>query len=229
MYATSWVSPGRSFLTITTAFVMKGFDNSTCSIFSNDDGAKIYKTGDLVRYSKNGNIEYIGRTDFQVKVRGFRIELEEIEQVLLSNPFITKAVVIVRNDLPGDTQLVAYIVFEGMDYSETELRTQLKQQLPEYMVPGYFVRLADFPITVNGKLNRLALTLPKTSINAKGTVKEPKGDLERKIAEIWKDILEIENVGVADNFFDIGGHSLLMTKVHKKLKQHLQSELSIIF
>ena len=197
--------------------------------FSDDPESRLYKTGDLVRYLPDGNIDYLGRNDFQVKIRGFRIELGEIEQQLISMESIDQAVVLARNDLPGGTQLVAYVIAEPAHFNESETRMELKQNLPDYMVPAYMVKLDQFPLSVNGKLNRLAL--PKPDISKLGSEKgaqEPKGDLETKIAEIWQELLDLDRVGLDDNFFEVGGHSILMAQVQKKIKEELSGSPSII-
>ncbi|MCP4397917.1 MAG: amino acid adenylation domain-containing protein [bacterium] len=191
--------------------------------FSNVEEAKLYRVGDRARYLPDGNIEFLGRTDFQVKIRGFRIELGEIESALTKHPTIRQAVALVREDLPGDKQLVAYLVpgvSQDVRSLSTELRTFLKKTLPEYMIPQAFVELEHLPLTANGKVNRLVLPAPSDSgIIRESEYVEPINDLERKLAGIWQDVLRIERIGRQENFFEFGGHSLkatvLMSRIHK--------------
>ena len=185
---------------------------------------RLYKTGDLVRYLSDGNIECLGRIDNQVKVRGFRIELGEIESILAQHSDVSEAVVIVREDVPGDQQLVAYIVSESQSTAtSSKLRSFLKAKLPNYMVPSAFVTLTKLPLTPNGKINRRALPKPDGSNNLeKDTYVAPRNELERQIATVWKQVLHLEKVGTHENFFDLGGHSLLLAQVQSKLGKQLQ-------
>jgi len=198
--------------------------------FSSQPGVLCYKTGDLARYLPNGEIEYLGRIDHQVKVRGFRIELGEIESILSQHPAVREVVVLAREEQPGDKQLVAYIV-PGQEQTPTtsELRNYLKEQLPEYMVPSVFILLKVMPLTPNGKVNRHALPAPdglRPSLAA--TYEAPRSEMERTLTTIWQEVLHLEKVGVNDNFFDLGGNSLLMVQVHNKLKESFNWNLSII-
>ena len=196
--------------------------------FSGRSGERLYKTGDLARYRNDGNIEYLGRADYQVKIRGFRIEMGEVESALEQNPLVEQSIVVAREDDPGDLRLVAYILPKDKKLAEddaqmgalvAELRRHLEERLPEYMVPSAFVILAALPLTPNGKVNRLALPKPAASLpRASREFIEPKTEMERKLAAIWREVLHHENVGVDDNFFDSGGHSLLLAKVHGKLR-----------
>lgn len=183
---------------------------------------RLYKTGDLCRWLADGNIEYIGRTDFQVKIRGFRIELSEIENALLAQDGVDEAVVLAREDQPGDKRLVAYLI--GAADSDT-LRHQLAQRLPEYMVPAAFVRLAVMPLTANGKLDRRALPAPDY-VDTEVVFVAPRNAVEEQLAAIWRDVLGIEQVGVDDNFFALGGHSLLITRVLVQVAELFQVQLS---
>ncbi|WP_353931426.1 non-ribosomal peptide synthase/polyketide synthase [Okeanomitos corallinicola TIOX110] len=180
-----------------------------------DNGqTKLYRTGDLVRYLKDGNIEYIERIDNQVKIRGFRIELGEIEALLNTHPQVQQAVVIAREDIPGDKRLVAYIVPQSeQEPNVSQLREFLKTQLPNYMIPAAVVILASLPLTANGKVNRRALPAPETSAGIEESFVAPRTPIEAKLAEIWSQVLKVELIGVNDNFFDLGGHSLLATQV----------------
>ncbi|OKH59480.1 non-ribosomal peptide synthetase [Scytonema sp. HK-05] len=186
-----------------------------------DAGSRLYKTGDLVRYKTDGNIEYIGRIDHQVKVRGFRIELAEIEAVLSQHPIVQQAVVIAK-EIAGDKRLVAYLIPQNEATPEIgELRSFLKQQLPEYMVPSYFVVLDKLPLTPNGKVDRKALPDPEhTRVEAEAYV-APRNEVERILSSVWQEVLNLEKVGVNDNFFELGGHSLLIIQVHSKLNNKL--------
>jgi amino acid adenylation domain-containing protein len=189
------------------------------------EGSKLYKTGDLARYLPDGNLEYLGRIDYQVKIRGFRIELGEIEKVLIEHSAVREVVV-----LALEKQLVAFLVpKEGKTPTTNELRNYLKVTLPDYMVPGLFVLLDAMPLLPNGKVNRSVLLVP-TDLRPiiEVSYKAPSSEIERAIAIIWQEVLKLEKVGINDNFFDLGGHSLLMFQVKLKLDTALNKELSII-
>jgi amino acid adenylation domain-containing protein len=190
---------------------------------------RLYQTGDLARYLSDGNIEYLGRIDHQVQIRGFRIELGEIEAVLSTYPQIQQAVVIAWEDIPGNQSLVAYIVTEKQQSVSTgELRHFLKQKLPEYMVPNIFVTLDALPLTPNGKVDKKSLPVPNNRAQLEEAYVMPKTEAERIIATVWQDLLQLEKVGIDDNFFTIGGNSLLSISVHGKLNKIFGQELSII-
>jgi hypothetical protein len=192
---------------------------------SQDPNARLYRTGDLARYQSDGNIEYLGRIDYQVKLRGFRIEIGEIEALLSQHPVVQQSVVIVREDIPGNQQLVAYLVphKDQAPPNASELRNFLKQQLPEYMAPSAFVTLDSLPLTPNGKVDRRALPSPEgLRADLAAAYVAPRTELEQMIATVWQDVLGVEKVGIHDNFFDIGGHSLLVVQVHRKLQEILQ-------
>lgn len=198
--------------------------------FSNKPGARLYKTGDLARYLPDGAIEFLGRIDHQVKVRGFRIELGEIEAVLNQHPGVQASVVVLRDDEPNNQRLVAYgVPHPEQDITVDEVRGFLKQKLPDYMVPSAFVLLEALPLTPNGKVDRRALpSLPegqRPELNV-GYVM-PRTEMEQAVADIWQDILDIEQVGVYDNFFDLGGHSLLATQLISRYRQAFQVELPL--
>src|SRR6266700_458254 len=188
--------------------------------FSQRPGARFYNTGDRARYRADGNIECLGRVDNQVKIRGFRIELGEIESVLRAHPAITDACVIVREDIPGDLRLVAYLRPVKEEASTvTDVHNFLKERLPGYMVPS-FVVLESFPLTPNGKLDRLAFPAPDvTQINQKCQDGLPQDPIEELLAAIWKDLLRVQRISAYDNFFDLGGHSLLATQVVSRLEK----------
>jgi amino acid adenylation domain-containing protein len=187
--------------------------------FSNELQARMYKTGDLGRWFPNGTVEYLGRNDFQVKIRGFRIELGEIEAKLAACAGIREAVVIAREDTPGDKRLVAYLVAdEGVTLQVSELRAQLSSQLPDSMMPSAFVQLAALPVTSNGKLDRKALPAPETNALRTQEHVAPEGDIEQSLADIWQDLLKVDRVGRHDNFFELGGHSLLVVSLIERLR-----------
>jgi hypothetical protein len=186
-----------------------------------EGGDTLYRTGDLVRYRPDGTLQFLERVDTQVKLRGYRIELGEIEAVLERHPLVRQAAVQVREDTPGDARLVAYVVGAGGETLEpAELRSHLQEYLPQYMVPGIFVSLAALPLTPNQKLNRKALPRPEAgTTNANELFAEPATELEQTIAGIWRELLGLERIGVYDNFFDLGGHSLLSMQFIAKLNR----------
>jgi amino acid adenylation domain-containing protein/thioester reductase-like protein len=192
-------------------------------------GTRLYKTGDLVRYRSDGNIEYLGRIDHQLKVRGFRIELGEIEAVLNQHPAVRENVVVVREDERGDKRLVAYVVHQPeQTLTITELRSFLKEKLPEYMVPSVFVQLEALPLTPNGKVDRYALpALEQTRPEQEAVYVAPRTPLEQQLAEIWAQVLGLEKVGIHDNFFDLGGHSLLITQLLAQVRDTFKVNLSL--
>jgi acyl-coenzyme A synthetase/AMP-(fatty) acid ligase/acyl carrier protein len=192
--------------------------------FSADPGARIYETGDLGRWRADGTIEYLGRNDHQVKVRGFRIELGEIEAQLLRHARVKDVVVVAREDVPGDKRLVAYVVPQEPAEpvaSAQRLRTDLKAVLPEHMVPSAFVMLERFPLTPNGKLDRLALPAPEPQAYVCARYETPQGEVEVILAEIWQAVLGVERVGRDDNFFELGGHSLTGLKLMVRIAETL--------
>ncbi|MEH2084992.1 MAG: amino acid adenylation domain-containing protein [Nostoc sp.] len=201
----------------------------TAEKFIVKDGNRFYKTGDRARYLADGNIEFLGRIDNQVKVRGFRIELGEIETVLVAHPQVKEAVVIARVDQPGSKRLVAYIV-PKQHLDTSELLCYLKQKLPEYMLPSAFVKLLDaLPLTSSGKTDRRALPAPTTreTRNISTDLIPPRTATEEVLAEIWSDVLGLEQVGIHDNFFALGGHSLSVMQVIARLRETFKVELPI--
>lgn len=198
--------------------------------FDSAGGTRLYKTGDLVRYRPDGNIEYLGRTDHQVKVRGFRIELGEVEALLREYEGIKDAIVVPKAESVNGQSLVAYVLWTGpLPLSVTKLRRFLSQQLPEYMVPTHFVSLDVFPLLPNGKVNRKALPDPAGLYPAQETTyAAPHTVLERKVAAVWQEALQLDKVGIYDNFFDLGGHSLLMIRLHSKLREMVNADLSLM-
>jgi thioesterase domain-containing protein len=194
--------------------------------FSPKPGARMYRTGDLARYLADGRIECLGRTDHQVKIRGFRIELGEIEAALKEQPEIEQAVVIAREDKPGDKRLVAYLVVSTSTVLATsELRTRLKQLLPDYMVPADYVMLDSIPLTPNGKIDRKAMPSPEPVRAAEddGYV-APRDKFEAYLCEAWAAVLGLQRVGIRDDFFELGGHSLLAVKLWQRVQQILPVE-----
>jgi amino acid adenylation domain-containing protein len=187
---------------------------------------RLYKTGDLARYLPDGNIEFLGRTDNQVKVRGYRIELGEIESVLKQHPAVEQSVVLVRKDNPGDQRLVAYVVSKQQSPpTVSELCSFMRKKLSEYMVPSVFIFLDTLPLTANGKVNRQALPVPDQSRpDLENAFVAPRTAVEEVLAKIWGDILKLERVGIYDNFFELGGHSLLATQVMSRINQALRVE-----
>ncbi|WP_338803023.1 non-ribosomal peptide synthase/polyketide synthase [Xenorhabdus griffiniae] len=196
--------------------------------FSSEPDARMYKTGDLGRWLPDGNIEYLGRNDFQVKLRGFRIELGEIEARLTQCDGVREAVVLAREDEPGQKRLVAYLLpQEGIELVPAELRQQLAQHLADYMLPSAFITLDAFPLTPNGKLDRQALPAPDLSAVVTRRYEAPVGETEIILAEIWQDLLGLEHVGRYDHFFELGGHSLLAIQLAARIRQQLARELPL--
>jgi len=194
--------------------------------FSRKPGARLYKTGDLARYLPDGNIEFLGRLDQQVKVRGYRIELGEIEAALAQHKSVRDAVVLAREDTPGDNRLVAYVVgSERGDVTGQQLRSYLANVLPEYMIPSALVILEEFPLTANGKIDRRALPMPSPSRDPSLTA--PRTAVEALLARIWSAILGIDEVGIYDNFFDLGGHSLTATRLVSQIRNVFEVELPL--
>jgi len=193
-------------------------------------GDRLYRTGDLARYLPDGNLEFMGRVDFQVKIRGFRIELEEIESIINQHVLVQQAAVIARGGKGDEKRLIAYLVPEpGASVSINQLRTYLRQFLPEYMVPASFVILDTLPLNTNGKVDRKALPdINGTRPDLEAAYVPPQTELERVIAAIWQEVLNIEKVGLNDNFFDLGGHSLLLFKVHTRLEEALSRSVSMV-
>lgn len=211
--------------------------------YSQEPGARLYRTGDLVRYLSDGAIEFLGRIDHQVKLRGFRIELGEIEAVLATHPAVREVVVLAREDTPGEKRLVAYVVTDGERPTESQapdgdaqaaalntqaLRLFLKERLPDYMVPAVFVVLDALPLTPNGKVNRKALPLPaQERRDLEQTYMPPRTSLEATLATMCSQLLNVQQVGIYDSFFDLGGHSLLATQFIFRIRDTLDVELPL--
>src|SRR5215208_2026766 len=194
------------------------------NLFSQEPGARLYRSGDLARYLPDGNIEYLGRVDQQVKIRGMRIELGEVESALSDHAAVNEAVVIAREDTFSEQRLVAYLVAEQA-LTSCELREYLRELLPEYMVPSFFVLLDALPLTPNGKLDRDALPAPQQYTDLTDAYVAPRTPVEEMLCGIWSEVLKTQRVGVYDNFFDLGGHSLLVTKVIARVRDLLRVEI----
>ncbi|HEX7865265.1 MAG TPA: amino acid adenylation domain-containing protein [Variovorax sp.] len=188
-----------------------------------EKGQRLYRTGDLVRWNNEGQLEYLGRIDHQVKVRGFRIELGEIEAGLQAQAEVREAVV-VANEGPAGTRLVAYVSGQGIDTAA--LKQKLGEALPDYMVPSVLVVLEALPLNANGKVDRKALPIP--AITSDKPYEAPQGPVAETIAAIWAEVLQMEKVGIHDNFFDLGGHSLLLVRVHRQLEDRLRTTVALV-
>jgi len=196
------------------------------SPFDAPSDARLYATGDLVRTRPDGNLEFLGRIDDQVKLRGFRIELGEVESVLAQHPAVREAAVVIRKEGADDKRLVAYVAPVPVDPPDVDdLRQYLRSRLPDYMVPAGFVLLPALPRSPNGKLDRRALPATDAQEEKKGP--EPRTALERTIAAAWRETLQVEHVGLDDNFFDLGGHSLLVVRLHEHLRGVTRQDLPI--
>ncbi|HET6850667.1 MAG TPA: amino acid adenylation domain-containing protein, partial [Pyrinomonadaceae bacterium] len=199
--------------------------------FAATSGDRIYRSGDLARYLSNGDIEFLGRGDHQVKIRGYRIEIGEVEATLREHPQILKAVVCARQDAGGQKQLVAYCVAQEGQAEQlkiAELRQYLHERLPDYMVPAFFVFLDDLPVTGTGKVDRLALPAPQPDdFELRRRYVAPRTPTEEAVAAIWASVLGVTQVGVEENFFEMGGHSLLTTQVISRIRQALAVEIPV--
>ncbi|WP_340018592.1 amino acid adenylation domain-containing protein [Paenibacillus sp. FSL H3-0457] len=189
-------------------------------------GERMYRTGDLAKWLPDGTIEYVGRTDDQVKIRGFRIELGEIEAQLQKVEGIRKTTVFARENVSGEKQLCAYYEAD-CELPAAELKSVLSQELPAYMIPTYLIQLERLPLTTNGKVDRRSLPAPEESLQPGEGHTPPRTPLEASLAEIWKSVLGLERIGVHDNFFDLGGHSLRATTLVSKVHQELNVELPL--
>ncbi len=196
--------------------------------FSGEAGARLYRTGDVVRWREDGTLEFVGRADAQVKVRGFRIELGEVEAALSKLPPVREAVVMAREDGPGGKRLVAYVVaHEGVQTDSAALRAALKETLPEYMVPSAIVVLPAMPLTPNGKVDRKALPAADLSGMAAREYVAPRTATEERLAGLWQELLGVKRVGAEDSFFDLGGHSLLATQAVSRIRHAFGVELPL--
>jgi amino acid adenylation domain-containing protein len=203
------------------------------SPFATSSAQRLYRTGDKARWNADGTLEFLGRLDHQVKLRGFRIELGEIESALLRQGQVRDALVLMREDEPDHKQLVAYVVLHpagellpGED-AASELRTQLREHLPEYMIPAAFVQLESMPLTSNGKIDRKALPAPESDAYGRGEYQPPQGVTEELLASVWSAVLHVERVGREDDFFELGGHSLLATQLVSRVREVFSIELAV--
>ncbi|MBA2582533.1 MAG: non-ribosomal peptide synthase/polyketide synthase [Bacteroidetes bacterium] len=187
-------------------------------------GEKLYRSGDLAKWLDNGELEYLGRIDHQVKIRGFRIELGEIEKAIDNHPAIKQAVVIDREDEKGEKYLCAYIVEkDGSTVTTSQMRDHLRSPLPDYMVPSFFIKLDEIPLTSNGKVARKELPLPGGVVDTGAEYIAPRNKTEQQLEQIWREILKVKKISVKDNFFDLGGHSLKATQVLARIREQLNA------
>jgi acyl-coenzyme A synthetase/AMP-(fatty) acid ligase/acyl carrier protein len=199
------------------------------NVFSNDPAARLYRTGDLARWLPDGQIAFLGRVDEQVKIRGYRVEPGEIATVLGQHGTVRSCVVVAREDVPGEKELVAYLVLiPGAELNPGELRDHLRQRLPDYMVPAEFVSLESLPLNANGKLDRAALPAPDGSGQHAEAYVEPRTPVEEELVKILAPLLKLERVGVNDNFFLLGGHSLLGTQLIARVSERFGVELTLL-
>lgn len=209
----------------------RNLSNMTAERFVDDtvvnDGSRMYCTGDQAKWLSNGILEFYGRYDHQVKIRGFRIELGEIEAGLLLHPAIRQSVVTIREDRPDDVRLVAYVVLNPKhNITITDVRKHLQNDLPGYMIPQYVIELDELPLTPNGKIDRKALPRPLGGVLNENIYMPPRTEMERTLAKIWQDVLNIDRVSIHDNFFEIGGHSLLSMQVITIIREKLAKNIS---
>ena len=197
--------------------------------FSRSAGERLYRTGDMARFRADGNLEFLGRVDEQVKIRGFRIEVGEVEAVLAQNANVREGIVVAREDGRGGHRLVAYVVGNNGGVKTEELRSYLKQRLLEYMVPSSFVMMEALPRTPNGKIDRRNLPdAGDAREEANELYIEPRSGIERAIANIWQEVLKVDKVGINDNFFGLGGHSLLLVHAHSKVTEALRVKVTMV-
>ncbi|HKG15723.1 MAG TPA: amino acid adenylation domain-containing protein [Pyrinomonadaceae bacterium] len=196
--------------------------------FSGEAGARLYKTGDVVRYDAGGRVEFVGRADEQVKVRGFRVELGEVEAVLSSHGLVREAVAVAREAAGGVKRVVGYVVAEsGASLTASELREYMRERVPEYMIPSYFVTLDRLPLTPNGKVDKRALPEPEAAAEQGDAGSEPRTPLEELVAGLWSEVLGVGGVGPESDFFESGGHSLLATQAVSRLRRLLGVEVAL--
>ncbi len=199
--------------------------------FSAEAGARMYRSGDAVRWGNEGKLEYVGRRDGQMKVRGNRVEVGEVEVVLGEHPGVRAAAVVGREETGGGVRLVGYVsVREGEVVDGRGLREWMRRRVPEYMVPTQIVVVGELPRTANGKVDKVALAKvePVVSGGAEEEGEQPREEVERMVAGIWAEVLGVQRVGLNDNFFDLGGHSLLIVQVHERLRRQVGEGVSIV-
>ena len=203
-------------------------ENFVPNPFSAEPGTRLYRSGDRARWLGDGNLEFYGRVDYQAKIRGYRVELEEIESVLQEQAGVQQAVVVVRAEGGGEKRLVGYVVAEPAAASASQLRTYLRSKLPEYMVPSAWVFLQQFPLTPNGKVDRHALPAPEgRRPRLAEPYMAPRTAIERLLSGIWQEVLQVAPVGIHDNFFDLGGESLLATQVVSRVRRSLCTDVNV--
>ncbi|VVH64320.1 Non-ribosomal peptide synthetase modules and related proteins, partial [uncultured Gammaproteobacteria bacterium] len=196
------------------------------------EGERLYKTGDLAKYLEDGNIEYVGRVDEQVKIRGFRIELGEIEQKLLSISNFKEGCVIVKNDEVLGKMLVAYVtVINNQDIDSKEVISHLERILPRHMIPSAVIKLKEMPLTLNGKIDKKYLSELDVIFISSEEYIEPQTNTQERLVRLFQEILDVDRVGIKDNFFDLGGHSLLATQLISKINRefNVQFQLKLLF
>jgi acyl-coenzyme A synthetase/AMP-(fatty) acid ligase len=194
--------------------------------FAEEAGARMYKTGDMGRHRADGSLEYLGRNDSQVKIRGYRVELGEIEAKLSQHPGVREAVVIARDE--GEKRLIAYYLRLGLEAPSAEsLRSHLRSQLPDYMVPSAYVNVEQWPLTPNGKLDLKSLPAPGGEAYVVHTYEPPEGETEEILSRIWSELLGVDRVGRHDNFFELGGHSLIATRLIARVGEGMQAGVSL--
>ena len=194
--------------------------------FSKNEDSRIYKTGDLCRWLPDGNIEYLGRTDDQIKIRGYRVELGEIESVLQECELVKQAVVLAKEYREGSKQLVGYVVSNN-EFNKEAILSHLSNKLPGYMIPSLWVEMESLPLTPNGKIDKKALPDTDASQGLSDRYEAPRNETEKKLVAIWQELLGVERVGIHDNFFELGGHSLLAMRVISAISKELEIELAI--
>ncbi|HEX7956271.1 MAG TPA: phosphopantetheine-binding protein, partial [Pyrinomonadaceae bacterium] len=195
--------------------------------FAAEPGARLYKSGDVARYQPDGQVEFLGRVDQQIKIRGYRLEPGEVEAAIKRMPGVREAVVVAREDVPGEKRLLAYFTAES-DVSVNELRRHVKECLPEHMIPSAFVWLEALPLTPSGKVDRRVLPAPdRVRPELENEYEPPQTPVEEELCGIWSRVLGLERIGVNDNFFALGGHSLLAVQVMSRVQEALQLELPL--
>ena len=189
-----------------------------------ESGARLYRTGDLVRYRADGNLEFVGRMDMQIKLRGYRIEPEEIEAAIMQHAAVDEAVVVLQERCGEDKRLVAYV---STSENSAALRKFLQARLPKHMIPTVFVPLDRLPRAINGKIDYTALPAPPKTMQKEDLIVAPRNPVETQLAELWTTVLGLPQVGITDNFFDLGGHSLLATQLLSRLRTALGIEIPL--
>ena len=190
---------------------------------------RVYRTGDLARFRNDGQLEFIGRRDNQIKVRGHRIELGEVEAALAKQPGVSECIVDAREYSPGDQRLIGtHDRAIGASFDYQAARASLRLTLPEYMVPDIFVILPALPLTENGKIDRKSLPVPKSELQFTDAADVIMSSTQRRVADLWQEVLRIDRVGLHDNFFDVGGYSLLLTKLHSRLTREFATDITLV-